>query len=218
MKRGTTTDQIYLKMKDDIVSGVLRANEKLVTEKLASRYEVSRTPIKEALKKLEQDGLIECRPNAGAVVKDIDIDEVSDIYEIRKSLEIMALKKALGRGISPETMEYLRICCEKRKEASSLEIQKENDREFHSTICRASGSKVLYDMMENYMLLLSSFSVSSRIMKERDAERDLLSNIEHEKIVEAIEKNNPEKAVELLSAHIDSAIQALRRSKQEKAK
>ena len=218
LKRGTTTEQIYLMIKQDIVGGVLRANERLVTEKLATQYSVSRTPVREALKKLEKDGLAEMKSNAGAVVKDIDIDEVSDIYEIRKALEVIALKKAFIRGISLETMEYLKICCKKRKEGASLEIQRENDREFHSAIYRACGSKILYDMMENYMVLLSSFSVTSRIMKERDMERDMLSNIEHERILAAIEKKNQEEAVELLSAHIDSAIQALRRSRKEQAK
>lgn len=218
LKRGTTTEQIYIKIKQDIVNGAFHSNERLVTEKIAAQYKVSRTPVREALKKLEKDGLIESRSNAGAVIKDIDIDEVSDIYEIRKALEIIAVKKAISRGISPEAMKRLKLCCEARKAATSLETLENCDRDFHMIICRESGSKALIEVMENYMILVSSFSVGPRVMQKRNLSRDFISNAEHEQILNAIENKDQEKASALLSEHIDSAIRALRESKQENEK
>jgi DNA-binding GntR family transcriptional regulator len=217
LKRGNTTEEIYQKIKQDIMTGTLQPSDRLATEKLAAQYKVSRTPVREALKKLEKDGLIETKSNAGAMIKQVDIEEISDIYEIRKALEVIAIKKVIKKGIAKKLLKELEECCAKRKSSDKLEDLEDCDRNFHMNICRASGSKLILNVMENYMVLLSSFNAGMRIMQKRDLSRDSLSNEEHENILEAIKNEDSQKAVLMLEKHIDSALNVLQELNKERA-
>ena len=84
--------QIYAVLFDGIVSGEYPPNTRLKEEALAQKFEVSRTPIRVTLRQLEQDGLVEIMPKRGARVVGFSVDDVEEVYDIRKSLEIQALK------------------------------------------------------------------------------------------------------------------------------
>ena len=101
-KRTPHSQIVYDKLKTEIIENILKPSEKLIEEDLARKLEVSRTPIREALKQLEQEGLVTYFPRRGYIVSEISIEDASDIYEIREVLEGLAIKH---------------ICINSRKEA-----------------------------------------------------------------------------------------------------
>lgn len=204
-KWGSTTEQVYRQIKNNIVEGVFSPGERLATAKLATQCNVSRTPVREALKKLECDGLVRSSSNVGAMIRKVDIGEVCDIYEIRAGLEGIAIRKLIKNGVSKSLINRLRAFCKKRKDARNFEQLEKNDIDFHMEICRASKSTVIIDVIENHMILLVAFGLAPRIVKKHSLKHDTKSNIEHEQIVDAIEQKDTKLAVSLIQRHIASA-------------
>ena len=110
--RGTTTETIYNQIRKNILEGTLLPREKLVTEKLASAYGVSRTPVREALRKLEQDGLVVSEANLGAVIRKLELEEILDIYEIREAIESIAVKKVASLTCEKKLITKLNSLCD----------------------------------------------------------------------------------------------------------
>lgn len=207
-KKTSSTDYIYQKIRKGIIDGYWLPGERLITAKLASQFNVSRTPIREALKKLENDALVNIELNVGAVIRKVDLKEVKDIYELRAALESLAVEKIIQNGADPELIEQLRSLCQKRKDATSFDEFETSDREFHFLLCRASQSKVLLEVTENYMIIASSFTTTPRIMKSRKFNHGR-KMLDHDKIVDAIEAGNTKKAVRLVKKHIATAYATL---------
>lgn len=203
-KNISSTEDIYQQIREGIIDGLWLPGERLVTAKLADRFNVSRTPVREALKKLEKDGLVSIELNVGAVIRKVDIEEIKDIYELRAAVEAIAIRKVIENGPGPELIKRLRQLCRMRENANSFEEFEYSDREFHFQICRASKSKVLQEVVENYMVISSSFSATPRIVKSRRFDHGKKMN-EHYKIVDAIEAGDTAKAMRLMEKHILNA-------------
>lgn len=201
-------EAVYLKLEEEILSGKLRRGEQLREIALAERLQASRTPVRGALHRLAEDGLVELCANKGATVIGITEEDIADIYEVRKRLEGLAARLAAER-MSEEDKENLK----ETVELSEFYLAKQDDKqsgeldsEFHNIIFQASGSrhlcKILCDLHKSikaYRRL--SFSKSDRAKK---------SIAEHREILEAILSGDPDEAERLTSVHIDNALKNFR--------
>ena len=208
--RGQTTDLVRLRILEDIRDGFLVPGAKLATEQLARRYQVSRTPVREALIRLEQDGLAESTPNAGCVLRALSLEEICDIYEIREALEGMAVERIVRHGVTPELVAELKETCRiRRREGADLRELEAGDLAFHQALCRHCGSAAISGVIDNCLILSTIFSM----LPLRAVSRRRLDGVtrEHETIIAAMEAGNSRLARRLLVAHIAAARKRLAR-------
>jgi DNA-binding GntR family transcriptional regulator len=138
-------------------SGRIPTNERLVEARLASQFGTSRTPIREALHKLELENLVSSIPRVGYVVKGLSEEDVNDICEIRSVIEGLAVKRAISQ-ITEKNLERLkRNIAETRKAIDEKRMDRmvTFDTEFHDILCQSSGSKRIHELsqlLREYML------------------------------------------------------------------
>src|SRR5688500_12150135 len=145
--RATLRGQLVSRILESIFSGELRGGDRLIEEELAARLGVSRTPIREALGELAAIGVIRLRPNHGAVVAPFGPKQITEIYHIRRILEVEATRLA-GNSLDRGALEHVRAETQRLLEQSDRsDSWAENalalDQEFHMVICRSSGSERL---------------------------------------------------------------------------
>ncbi len=199
--------RVYNQIRNDILNGVYEPGESLVETKLSEELGVSRTPVREALRQLELEGLVQSVPNKGVTVKGVSQQDIQDIYTIRMLIEGLAARWAAEK-IAPHELEEL-------KEAVDLEefYTKKNDYEhllqfdtrFHDIIFRASKSMPLTHTLStfhNYVQKARKVSMSS----PKRAEEVLQ---EHKAILQAIVDKDADKAEQLTTQHVRNASQNL---------
>lgn len=203
-KRGTTTvarTTPYELIKRAIVTGELQPGEALVETSLAEKYDVSRTPIREALTRLEQDGLVR-RTDRGLVVRERSPEEILDIYEVRIGLEAMAARVAASRRSQIDLLNLRRIA--KRLEDMDVADHDQmaaGNREFHQALWRATHSEPLMDLLARLDLHLVRFPATTLAQPGR-WER---ANTEHSELVDAIEQRDAARAAEVATTHFTQA-------------
>ena len=200
-------ERVFLALREEILGGKFKKGDTLTEVALSTRHGVSRTPLRGALHRLAEEGLIEIVPNRGAVVIGIGREELVDIYKIRMRLEGLASREATEK-ISDEDVERLKESVElaefyiKRQDTEHL---KELDSEFHDIIYRASGNRLLYKTLSELhgniqFYRKRSIAVEGRLEK---------SISEHREILAAIESRNADEADRLTSLHIEAALENL---------
>lgn len=198
-------DQIFEQLEHDILIGKYPRGEVLTELKLSETLGVSRTPIREALRRLEQEHIIE-ETSRGAVVIGISQDDLCDMYEIRVQLEgVVASRTALNiseDGIKKmqETVELQRYYMEKTDSDNSDNI-KNFDSQFHDLLYYYSGSKAFYDTLSpihKKMIKFRKASVKSHSRAKQSVE-------EHEEILSALKKHDPKLAAKLTLEHVCKA-------------
>ena len=152
-RHGSTAGQVRKAIRADIQTGVFPAGSRLTSEMLAERYRVSRTPVREALIRLEEDGLVCGTPNAGYELRQPTIAELCEIYELREALEGLAIERTIRTGVPPELLKELRQACELRRNSSVNGELEAGDFAFHRAICRHCGSAALRGIIDNTLLL-----------------------------------------------------------------
>ena len=198
-------ERVFESLEEEILSGKLARGASLGEIALSERLGVSRTPVRAALARLAEDGLVESVANKGAVVVGITKEDLIDIYRIRMRLEGLASLYA-AQKISPEALKILSDSVElsefyiNKKDTDKL---KELDSEFHETIYRETGNRLLcktlselHRKIKTYRKL--SLSVPGRLEK---------SVTEHREIYEAIARGDGELADRLTSLHIERAME-----------
>ena len=197
-------DKVFYELEELIILGELKRGDLLSETALSERLGVSRTPVRSALGRLSEEGLISTEANRRAVVVGVGKDDLIDIYKIRMRLEGLASAMAAKR-ITPEDLSAL---CEAVELAdfyiskNNLEKLGELDSQFHQIIYRATGSrllkKILGELHRNTRLYRRhSLSVPGRL--ERSA-------CEHRSILEAIKNRDEDAAERLTEAHISAAL------------
>ncbi len=197
-------EKVFLTLEEEILSGALKKGDSLAEIALSKRLGVSRTPIRGALHRLKEDGLVEITPNRGAVVLGIDKNDLIDIYKVRNRLEGLASASA-AKSISPDILEELRESVELSEfyiNRGDTEKVKELDTAFHQMIYRASGNRQLESILTELHRKIKTYrklslSVSGRVER---------SVSEHREILEAIEKGDSQLADTLTSCHIERAL------------
>lgn len=204
------------RLRDMIIQGDLRAGEWLRQERLARELGVSHTPIREALKQLEVEGLVEHVPYRGVRVVEFSIDDVEDIYTMRSALEGLASAAAATHLTDEELVEIRRVHEEMVAIAipttpESLHSLRELNRQFHRMIIQGSRRSHLMRTLDQIWswsptMLWSQFALATDASTPDRVDAD---NRDHEMIVKALEAHNPESAEQLMRAHIDQTRQAL---------
>ena len=198
-------EMVYAALEEEILSGKLDRGDSLGEIALSKRLGVSRTPIRGALHKLAEEGLVEIIPNKGATVIGINADDLIDIYRIRERLEGLASSLAAKR-ITEDEINKLSEAVDlstfyiNRKDTEHI---KELDTLFHSTIYKASGSRFLEMTLSELHRKIKSYrkrslSVPGRLERSAD---------EHREILAAIKAGDSELADKLTSHHIQQALE-----------
>lgn len=199
-KSKSLTSIIFDKIREDILNGKYQRGEKLVEAKLADELGVSRTPVREALKQLELDGLVDNIPNRGVVVKGISALDVQDIYTIREAVEAIAAGWAVER-MSDEEIESLQEIYELMEFYTfKKDVDKifELNTTFHETIYRGTKSRYLEHILKDFQQFIKSTRRKALGLEGR-AESAL---VEHKSIVDAFKSRDKETAVELTRKHV----------------
>lgn len=150
-------ERVYLHLRKAVLSGKIPSNERLVEAQLALQLGISRTPIREALHKLELERLVSSIPGVGYVVKGFSEEDIGDICEIRSAIEGLAAKRSITQ-ITEENLEKLRRNIEQSQQAilqKRMERMVVFDTEFHDILCQSSGSKRIHELsqvLREYML------------------------------------------------------------------
>jgi len=186
-----------------IMDGTLQPRERLMEIQMAEELGVSRTPIREALRKLELEGFIVMVPRKGAYVSDLSFKDIADVFEIRAALEGLAAGLAAERITEEELEEMERLLVEKREAITNDDIKRlvEVDTSFHELMYKASRNERLGTIISNLREQIQRFRLTSLSYPGRNKE----SLEEHKKIAEAIQSRDAQVARQLAQDHIENA-------------
>mgnify|MGYP002581555489 FL=1 len=200
-------DQVFDHLENDILSGKYQRGEILTESKLSAELGVSRTPIREALRRLEQEHIIE-ESGKGSVVIGINEKDLEDIFMIRKSLECQVA--ALAAKNRTEQLKQLREALEfqefylNKKDPDQIKLM---DSRFHETLYKLSGSTAFYDTLVPLHKKIQKYRRAS----VANSSRAEASVAEHRKIYEAIESQNTALAAKYASEHVENAYKHIMR-------
>ena len=207
--------KVFRRLREDILSGVYKENEELKEISIGEEMGVSRTPVREALRQLELEGLVSIIPNKGAYVTGISLKDVHDIYMIRSMLEGLCARWAT-RYITEEQIEELEeviLLSEfhlKKKSTAGKDGEKaqqvsELDGKFHKVLYHASNSRILEHVLSDFHKYVKMARTMS-VEEEHRAERSIG---EHRAILEAIKARDEELAERLANEHIMKVMENL---------
>ncbi|NPV28823.1 MAG: GntR family transcriptional regulator [Firmicutes bacterium] len=198
---------VFDTLREAIINGTLRPGERLMEIQLAEELGVSRTPVREAIRKLELEGFVVMVPRKGAYVAGISLKDIADVFEVRASLEALAAGLAAERITEEELEELERILVRKAKiiEEGNLPSFVECDSRFHDTLYQVSRNQRLIQILSNLRDEIQRFRAVSLAYPGRM--REALE--EHRKIVEAIAERNAAQAQVLAWEHIENAENSL---------
>ena len=191
----------YEVLKHAIVTGEIPAGERIVETDYAERLHISRTPLREALRKLERDGLVEYVLRRGVVVRAFTIEDVDEIYTIRNALEMLTLPAIIERA-TPEDIASLRAKLHEMDKVMAMDdIEKLSPmaRAFHSAITHISGKNRILRVIESQDEFINRFSA----MAIRQEDRRVQAHEEHHKQVDYIEQRDLEHLEKLTRKHIE---------------
>ena len=204
MSATTLSDEVYERLRDEIVKGLIRPNERLVELDLAERLGVSRTPVRESLKRLSAEGLIHGGRHH-LVVREHAPEEIREIYESRAALEGYASRLAAMRATQGEidTIGSFHETEVKKLVRSPREhIVDVNDR-FHDAIIEAAHNARLLDLIRRNREFYFNYRIA-RMYTDPEAANSLEG---HSAIFRAIESRNPDAAEEATRAHVMQALE-----------
>ena len=194
---------LYHQLRKDILQGRFQRGEKLTEQALCETYQMSRTPVREALRQLELEGLIEAIPNRGAFVVGLSQQDIRDLYEMRKEYEILAVRWAIQRitpeGLSQleEAYEFMEFYTMKKEAEKMLNINSK----FHELIYEAAGNRILYNALSTYQAYIKQTKTNTTYV-DGYLEQVLA---EHKAIYEAFKARDPEAGAAAVTAHMEAA-------------
>ena len=195
--------RVFQKLREDILSGKYRENEELKEVAIGEELGVSRTPVREAFRQLELEGLIRIVPNKGAYVTGITAKDVKDIYMIRSLLEGLCAKLAT-ENITKEQLEEMEeniYLAQFHAEKGHMDQMAELDNRFHEILYEACSSKMLEHTLRDY----HQYVLRVRQKTLANNTRGRASNDEHRQIMEAIKAGDAERAGQLANRHMLNA-------------
>lgn len=194
-------DLVYLELKQKILTGEIVSQTRLMEIDLSEKMNVSRTPIREAIKRLADDGLVKVEPRRGAYVANISIKDMLDVFEVREDMEGFVAKLAAQR-ITDGEKEELRAIAAEYEEAIEEPAGKEKiielDEKFHNFIVKCSGNETLSELV-NYV---QELSLRFRYLYYDDSSLYASTAEQHNRIMEAINNGRDEEARYEADAHV----------------
>jgi DNA-binding GntR family transcriptional regulator len=189
-------------LRSDILNQKIKNGEKLLEQRICDEYKVSRTPVREAFIQLELEGLVENIPNRGAFAIGFSKQDIEDIFYLRKSYEIVAIKWAIERMSDEEleslneAYEFMEFYTKRRDYQKILTI----NAKFHELIYKATKSRILYQTLMKY----HSYITPNKVMNDQMDE--YLDSVlrEHKDIYESIACKNIEAGTASIENHLDN--------------
>jgi len=200
-------DIVFETLREAIIAGQLRPGERLMEVQIAEELGVSRTPVREAIRKLELEGFVIMVPRKGAYVSDMSIKDVTDVFEIRRALEGLAAELAAERMTEDELEELERLLVRTAETTARLDVLSTVDMDtgFHQVIYEASRNEKLSNMLYHLREQIQRFRTQS--LSRPGRLRRVL--VEHQGIVDALKQRDTDLARQLAEGHIDNAEDAL---------
>lgn len=199
----------YARLLNEIRRGDLKPGDRLIELDLADRLGISRTPVREAIRQLESDGLVAHRPRTGAVVRTLDYAEIAELYEMRAVLEATAARFAARASSDIEIAEMAAI----NDEMASSSSRFESNRQFHEVLLNAARNRFLIRSVEAVQKTLLILGPSTLDEMQRAEE----AIAEHRAVVAAIADRDGPRAEAAMRAHIEAAYRARLRQFRETA-
>lgn len=208
-ERPSLPETVYIKLREAIHNGAFKPGELLRQEELARKFGISRAPLREALPRLEADGIIVLRPRRGYAVVELDPIEIQDIFDLRLTLEEKAVREAVARR-NPADIARVRDLLRQMKElrpATADERRQWSDlnTQFHEAITSAAGRKHLTRMVSNLRSLVEPY-IRYDVNMAGDVSN---ADREHELLVDAYATGDVETAARLIHEHIQSTADRL---------
>ena len=202
--RTSYADEAAEKLHEAIVTGSLRPNQRLVESEIARQLNMSRTPVREALKQLEMQGYLSRLPSGGMIVTDHSPSQIRNLYEIREALEIMALKLTCQRV----TQEQLDRAAEYH--ARSSEVIRNQDvsqfievnSAFHNELLSACGNEQLWSLIQTFR---DQF-FDRRLVRVFNAADWRNMPKQHQRLLDAVRQRNPHLAEKAVHEHVRTAL------------
>lgn len=197
-------DVVFNTLREAILKGELKPGERLMELQLAAKLGVSRTPIREAIRMLEQEGLAVTIPRKGAEVAKMTEKDMEDVLQIREALDELAAKIACEQ-ISEEQLEELVATMHEFEESTKTDNVKkiaEADVKFHDIIYQSTGNPKLVNMVNNLREQMYRYRVE--YLKREEAYPQLIA--EHAAIIEYISKGEKKAATDVMCKHIDNQV------------
>jgi DNA-binding GntR family transcriptional regulator len=207
---------VFETLRNAIISGKFEPGERFMEIQLAEELGVSRTPVREAIRKLEREGLLVMVPRKGAYVAGLSLKDVADVFEIRGSLEGLAGSLAAERATDEEIEQLERILVHLKEAALANDADTviEKDTELHDILFNAARNDKLVQILNNLREQIHIYRLAS--LKNPERFKEML--IEHKKIVEAIADRDSDRAQKLVQEHIENVenniMQAIRKEKE----
>lgn len=205
----TAADYVYAQIRKQIFEKKLKIAQRLPEVAIAKELDVSRTPVREALRRLENEGLVQIKPGWGACLVSPTQEEIINTYEVRENLEVMAIKKAAFR-ITPLQLCMLEEQIEAERETfANRDLEsylKVNDR-FHIIIAESSGNSTLADYVRN---ILSRTFVQALFFESFFDFDENPSLEEHIKIKDALKAHDVGESINLMKLHVETAMRSLK--------
>jgi DNA-binding GntR family transcriptional regulator len=200
-------DVVFNTLRQAILRGELKPGERLMEIQLANKLGVSRTPIREAIRKLELEGLVLMIPRKGAEVADITEKSLKDVLEVRRALEELSVKLTCDRITKEEIGELEQAAENFRKTLKSKDITEiaEADVRFHDVIYTATKNQKLIQLLNNLHEQMYRYRIE--YLKNEEVYPKLLK--EHKEIIDRISKGEKEEAAKRVCEHIDNQVNAV---------
>lgn len=198
---------VFDSLREAIINGTLRPGERLMEIQLAEELGVSRTPVREAIRKLELEGFVVMVPRKGAYVAGISLKDIADVFEVRACLESLASGLAAERITNEEMEDLERILVRKAEIIAQGDLPAfvESDTQFHDSLYQCSRNQRLIQMLNNLQDEIQRFRSVSLAFPGRPQE----ALEEHRKIVEALAERNISEAQAAAWDHIERAENSL---------
>lgn len=200
-------DVVVESIRQAIISGQFPPGMRLMELQLAEEMGVSRTPVREAIRKMELEGLVVMIPRQGAYVADISIKDINEVYEVRTALDVLSAGLAAERIDKSEIQEMRELLAEEAALVEARDYPKiiDNDTAFHDVIYRASGNTRCMNIISNLREQITA--IRGRSMPYPGRVEIMLK--EHRAIFDAIAAGKVEKAQEAVRTHMENAEQTL---------
>lgn len=214
-KPKTLVDRVYNEIQNKILYNVWGTGHHALEQELAEELGVSRTPVREALARLQRDGLVKVVPRHGMRVLPISLTDIQEIHEILTSLEGLAVQLAAARQLTTEELELLERSTEQMNtahEKSDIKAWAQADEDFHRSLVELSGNRILNEVVESFWSRAKRARLTMLSMRASTAD----SIREHTNLVNAIRSGESIKAREILEDHRKRGITNLKKLMEER--
>jgi DNA-binding GntR family transcriptional regulator len=216
LRHKTLHERVYEALLGLIGAGALAPGDQLDEQALAARLGVSRTPLRAAIARLAQEGLVVTLPYRGSFVRRFTVEEIDGLYEVRAALEGLAARRA-ARRLTPAGLQTIGAIldeCQAALDAGDLEAYGQADARFHRALAEASGNPTLVETLDGLRLRIHRF----RDLANREPGLRRRAAREREQIVDALARRDAEAAGRLLEQHIDHVRRTVLRQLTERSK